>query len=145
MALKQCSKCEQEKSVKLFSRRGAGYKSRCKPCTAIDRLKKINSMSESELQVKKLKAREIQKTHYKNNTEKCIVSVRKYSKTEKGIKAKKKSSTNPAYSTYKKKYHREWCRKKYHTKIQYRLALGLRNRLNQAIKGCFRSGSAVSD
>ena len=115
------------------------------------------------------------KDYYNNNKDKCNERSRQYRKNNPETVRKQKEEYNRRYAEKRKERHRQYClenkkkvaehnklyrqknvdrlrekRRKYKqnrllNNLNFRIQEGLRNRLHQAIKGGYKSGSAVRD
>ncbi len=88
---------------------------------------------------------EIQRRHYYRNKERVLEQIRRYQATPKGKQAAFKAHARRRKTDEYKTYHRRYCRNRYRNDFNYRIALNLRSRLNQAVKKNQRAGSAVRD
>jgi len=86
---------------------------------------------------------------FKKTTSKCKQCQRAYSKSYRINNKEKVKTYNTNYKKENKeelkKYNTAYLKNRYNTDTDYKLSCILRNRLNKALKGNYKSGSAVRD
>lgn len=151
--MKNCNICKILKKDLLFSTTEFNRKtSTCKECVSI-RNKEYRSKNLEKL-------RKHSRDYYKKNKEKALSYLKDYRKKNKTVLAekdklrkKKLRETNPellrSYSRKSGKKNRKhkncYHKAKKKSDIQYKLKCILRDRINKALSGNYKSGSAVSD
>ena len=149
--MKICTECELEKPINEFCKRSkarGGYSSRCKECHSkhskeyCDKNNEKRANYSKTYRIKNAKQiTEYQKDYNNQNSEQRVAYEREYRRL------------NPTkVAIYKKKYHSKNAKKlaerkrmRYRTDINFKLAQQLRGRLNIALKGNYKTGSAVRD
>jgi len=117
---KQCIKCGLIKPIEEFYKRWGrkGYRNECKQC-----------------------CRDYKKIWRKNNPESCSKSTKKYyiNKTTKSIEQRKQEKMDKLNIAKKKdqKWHIKNWLKRYHTDIQFNLAIKFRRQISEAIRSQF--------
>jgi hypothetical protein len=111
MSTKKCCKCELEKPLEDFYKRGNGYKSNCKKCTSVYG-KKYYSLNKERHNQQMSK-------HYLNNVEKYVLRHKKY-------REKNKDKINNIAKNYLKKRRKE--------DILFKLKHNLRVRIKEFMK-----------
>ena len=138
--MKICSKCKIKKEFSEF------YKNKCakdglnNQCKACHKQWYSNNKEKSKEYMKQYNAKYYQ-TH-KEEIKQCEKQYRKIHKEE------KKQYYKQYQKNHKKElnqYLKEYNKKRRESNINYKIACNLRIRLGQAIKGNFKSGSAVRD
>lgn len=151
--MKKCSKCGVEKKLEMFhkdKRKKDGLRSQCKNC-----YKEYQKRPEV---IKRCK--DYQREYHKEYWERNGVKERQkelQNRPETKIRRKemaKKYENKPEVIKYRKEYkNRPEIRerrnnrrnKRYKEDLNYKLSMGLRIRLNSAVKGNYKAGSAVHD
>lgn len=139
MALKQCSKCGQEKDVALFHRdknKKSGLRSACKICLSEqDRKKHSHTYT-----LKKRPTCSACDTVIGHNNQKKMCRT-----CQKKVFAKHNSERASSYAKNNRSKINERLRFKYQNDNRFKMKAILRSRLNSAVKKGVKSGSAVSD
>ena len=147
--MKRCSKCGLEKEESEFYRENI-----CNSCR-----REYNRKYDKKYR-KSVKRVEYLKKYYKSDW--YITYQKKYHKSGKSLESSRKRSKKyreskegiEYYKEYQKKYRKSVQSKEYHKKyrddrynndFQYKLSRVLRVRLSNALRGDFKSGSAVRD
>lgn len=143
--MKKCSKCKLSKLLREFNKDGAkkdGLRSYCRECqNEYNQKKETKEYKKQWYQAYKEEIKESQKQWCSDNKEKVQQYYKQwYKENEKGAKEYKKQW----HQTYKDEINLH-AQKRYENDLQYKLALNLRTRINQAIKIKQRGGSAVRD
>lgn len=132
----KCSKCLIEKNKTEFYRNVSRCKLCCHKYYENNKEKITDYYKRNKESVKKYK-----QEHYQKNKEKILHRVKKYREiNQEYIKKYKKE-----YYQCNKEYFRKYINNRRCMSINYKLANSLRTRLNMAVKGNFKSGSAVRD
>jgi hypothetical protein len=148
--LKECSKCKKEKLLTCFTKdkyKKSGYTPQCTECRYLKKIENKEAVRESnrrqrEKNIDKIKeyqkskeCKEYRKKYREKNREKIIENY----DPEKRKKYYLKDRDN--YIRKSNNYRKE--RKK--KDPSYKMACNLRTRLYKALKGAYKTGSAVSD
>lgn len=129
---KFCSTCKNLKSISDFNKNSSakdGLQAACKECQTIYRLK-YREISKKKYEIRKEKYKNEFSKYYKRHKKEISKKRRVYYKKNK-LKILE----------YKKKYER----KKIESDTNFKLVKCLRHRLYDALRGNFKSGSAVRD
>lgn len=138
--MKYCYQCKQYKNITEFYKNRAhsdGFSTLCKICSNIytknyrqRNKEKVRSHNRKSYHNNVEKRRSYRKKYYKENKEKLNTYNRKYNQENKKILNAKANVRRKA---------------KLHYDLNFKIRLNLRNRMHQALKGNYKSGSAVQD
>ena len=132
---KLCTKCNKIKYLDEFSfnKFHSSYRSQCKKCRAVyqNKYRKNNITIWSDW--------------YSNNRDKRLEYHKEYNINNKDVVAKKDKKYYDKHKSEIIKRHIKYNNKRNKIDIKFNLSNKLRWRLNRAIKGNYKSGSAVSD
>lgn len=148
---KICGKCKIEKRLEEFNWRNKAknlYSSACKRCLSIRNIASYQKNAQKRAEYRKRTAHKriiYDANRYMINKDKIIKSTRKYYENNKELISKK---SHKYYLEHKDELiarNIKCSLKRKETDINYRLACNSRTRLTKALKGNFKSGSAVRD
>lgn len=131
--MKKCQFCSTDREEEFYPKR----KTSCKKCINERRREKSKSKEAKELK------RVADKKYYSKNKDKIKEARRLYhQQNKKKINNKRREKTRTEeYREYRRDYLKRYRKRN----LNYRLSESLRTRLNRAISGNYKSGSAVSD
>jgi len=137
--IKVCSKCGIEKDINEFSWRNDTqiYRNECKEC--------IKLYQQRYRQEHKEEKKEYQKQYNQENKEEKRKYMKQYYQEHKEEKIKYMKQYNQEHKEEVNERKRKYKNERLKNDIQFKLLVNLRNRLHKAIKGNYKSGSAVHD
>lgn len=134
--MKVCTHCHESKDESEFNARKAlkdGLRSTCRTCDSVCR------------KGYKKATKEEQREYYRANRELMLDKQKRYAETHADIVRERRRRHRKANKTVLNHKQNEYYKERRKHDLQFKLKTGLRTRLNIAIKGAQKGGSAIRD